>query len=330
MENNLISIVVTCYNLEDEIGRCLDSLCRQTYQNLQIIVVDDGSQDQSFARIQEAARKDRRIVAVYQENAGPSSARNHGIRLATGEFLMFIDGDDYVADTYVEHFAEVSEGCDLVIGGQCSICDGHVEFAMQENSFRCTKEEYKKTYFLDSIRKRSIFGPVIKLYRMSVIRQHQICFDETVSIHEDALFVIDFLQHVHIVSGISYAEYYYVQHHIGTSLVSKFHENELAVNHRYFEMVFAFLGEEASTKPAIRCLNKTFLNIDISTIRKFYNSDRYSLIGGLRYIHRLTANPLFRRMRRQLLRADPRAVMKFYRPVLVSHAINYLAIKMKR
>ena len=91
---DLISVIVTCYNGEKYIKACLESICSQTYKTLQIIVVDDGSQDKSWDIIQKYASKDTRITAISKKNGGVSSARNCGLKYANCKYISFIDGDD--------------------------------------------------------------------------------------------------------------------------------------------------------------------------------------------------------------------------------------------
>lgn len=101
MGNDLISIIVPAYNVEDQVERCLKSLCAQTYRNLEIIVVDDGSTDKSGEIIDSFAALDSRIIAIHKKNGGVSSARNAGLKKASGTFIGFVDSDDYInADMY--------------------------------------------------------------------------------------------------------------------------------------------------------------------------------------------------------------------------------------
>lgn len=96
MNNSLISIIVPVYNIKEYLPRCVDSLCAQTYQNIEIILVDDGSTDGTSLLCDELAKKDERIRVFHKENGGSSSARNLGIANSKGEYLGFVDSDDYV------------------------------------------------------------------------------------------------------------------------------------------------------------------------------------------------------------------------------------------
>lgn len=94
--NALISIIVPVYNFEDYIRRCVDSILCQTYSNIELILVDDGSQDQSCVICDEYKNRDSRVKVVHKKNGGTSEARNFGLELAEGEYIGFVDGDDYI------------------------------------------------------------------------------------------------------------------------------------------------------------------------------------------------------------------------------------------
>ena len=102
MDKHLISIIIPVYNVEAYLRRCIDSVISQTYKNLEIILVDDGSTDTSGKICDEYAQKDMRINVIHKENGGLSDARNVGIDLASGEYFAFIDSDDYVCMDYID------------------------------------------------------------------------------------------------------------------------------------------------------------------------------------------------------------------------------------
>ena len=93
---NLVSIIVPVYNTEKYLSKCLDSLIKQTYKNLEIILIDDSSTDNSIAICKDYQKKDERIKIYQKENGGPASARNYGLEKARGEYILFIDSDDYI------------------------------------------------------------------------------------------------------------------------------------------------------------------------------------------------------------------------------------------
>lgn len=100
-EKDLVSVVVPVYNVEQYVGRCIESLTAQTYSNIEIILVDDGSRDRSGAICDQYSERDRRVVTIHKKNGGLSDARNEGIRHARGKWITFVDSDDFVHPEYV-------------------------------------------------------------------------------------------------------------------------------------------------------------------------------------------------------------------------------------
>lgn len=103
MENSLITVIVPVYNVEKYLRKCIDSILVQTYQNLEIILVDDGSRDNSGSICDEYAKQDSRIIVIHKENGGLSDARNAALDIAKGVYITCVDSDDYLAEDYVEY-----------------------------------------------------------------------------------------------------------------------------------------------------------------------------------------------------------------------------------
>lgn len=125
----LVSIVVPIYKVEQYLERCVHSICNQTYRELEIILVDDGSPDQCGKMCEEYAKQDDRIQVVHKENGGLSDARNEGVKYATGKYILFVDSDDYIAKDLVEKTVEVAEtqNCDIVLFDYYYVEDGMTE-----------------------------------------------------------------------------------------------------------------------------------------------------------------------------------------------------------
>ena len=115
----VVSIIIPMYNSEQYIERCILSLIKQKYGNIEIIVVDDGSIDQGKRIVKKLQNMDRRIVYLYQKNSGPGRARNYAIGVSSGKYLLFVDSDDYLSDDYVLHLVNQAEEneAELAIGG---------------------------------------------------------------------------------------------------------------------------------------------------------------------------------------------------------------------
>lgn len=138
--NNLkykISVIVPIYNAEKYLKRCVDSIVNQSYKNLEIILVDDGSPDGCPELCDTFAKTDKRIKVLHKPNGGVSSARNEGLKIATGDFVTFVDSDDYILEDYIEKSASmIDEKIDLVVAGQHIIDDNkNVKITTPETNF---------------------------------------------------------------------------------------------------------------------------------------------------------------------------------------------------
>lgn len=128
--NDLISIIVPAYNVAPWLSRCLDSIIHQTYQNIEVIVIDDGSTDGTSQILDEYVAKDSRIVAIHQSNAGLVAVRNKGITMATGSYITFVDGDDAIEPNIYERLLNNAKkyNADISHCGVAFCCpDGHIE-----------------------------------------------------------------------------------------------------------------------------------------------------------------------------------------------------------
>ena len=121
-----ISVIIPVYKVEQYLPECLDSIINQTYKNLEIICIDDGSPDNSGKILDEYASKDNRIRVIHKENGGISSARNAGLDIATGDWISFVDSDDWLdINTYEKLLSSADEAnTDIVMFGNCSVNNG--------------------------------------------------------------------------------------------------------------------------------------------------------------------------------------------------------------
>lgn len=193
--NPKVSIIVPIYNTAKYLPKCLDSILSQTYQNLEIILVDDGSTDDSGKIADGYAKKDRRIKVIHQKNAGQSSARNHGLKNATGEYISFIDSDDTVAKTFIEKLLFTNQGTTLSVCGirYKRLRQRSVEDVYTNHLRSIRPNESKKAYilYLLAIDGR-IYSSVNKLYKASVAKKLK--FDESINFAEDTKFVLNYLK----------------------------------------------------------------------------------------------------------------------------------------
>ena len=185
MMKKLVSVIIPAYNIEEYIGRCLDSVLSQTYENLEIIVVDDGSSDGTGKILDDYERKDSRIKVIHKENGGVSSARNKGLDVATGGYIGFVDGDDLIAPEMYETLVNLleEEDADIAHCGYQMVFPDRVDYYYNTGK---RKVQTRKEGLKDLLSGEMIEpGLVNKLYRKNVIKDHRL--DETVKINEDLL-----------------------------------------------------------------------------------------------------------------------------------------------
>ena len=116
-----VSVIIPVYNVEKFILKTVESVMNQDYKDVEIILVNDGSPDNSAQIIDELAKRDSRIICIHKENGGVSSARNAGLKIATGEYVTFIDGDDWVEPNYISYLLELVEKNNCEIGTKITI-----------------------------------------------------------------------------------------------------------------------------------------------------------------------------------------------------------------
>ena len=186
MTTPLISVIVPVYRVEEYLERCVKSILSQTYKNLEVILVDDGSPDQCPAICDACAEKDVRVKVIHQENKGLSGARNAGIDAASGEYLAFVDSDDYVSPHFIEELYQLLQDTDCAIG-QCRFSyvkgDGLVEEG--DSAFCIYRGESLMEQLYGPEEKATCFVVAWnKLYRAELFKETGIRYPEG-RIHED-------------------------------------------------------------------------------------------------------------------------------------------------
>lgn len=182
----LISVIIPAYNIENYIERCLKSVCEQTYTNLEIIVIDDGSKDRTREIIDKIAQEDSRIIPIHKENAGVSAARNTGLDKATGDYIGFVDGDDVIEKDMYEFLLEnaVKYDADISHCGYQMVFPSRIDYYYNTGEVRI-QDNYQGVFDLVKADK---IEPGIwnKLYRRELLCN--IYLDESIRINEDFLF----------------------------------------------------------------------------------------------------------------------------------------------
>ncbi len=166
--DELISVIVPVYKVEKYLDQCVQSIVDQTYRNLEIILVDDGSPDNCPQMCDEWAKRDSRIRVIHQENQGAGAARNRGLEAAAGQWIAFVDSDDYLADGIYEHLSSLlMQGADIAECNHTEVREAPFSFSESEEAIRWfTPEEAMSEHIRDGIFRQLIWN---KLYTRAVI-----------------------------------------------------------------------------------------------------------------------------------------------------------------
>ena len=280
MSKPLVSIILPVYNAQNHIARCLESICAQSWQNIEVIVLNDGSKDQSLPVCEAFRAKDERIVLVDKANSGVSDTRNLGLKLASGKYVQFVDSDDYIDPDFTEHLVTAAEqnNADLVIAPYKMVIPagatkpeqvldklqdelGVMTVArppeVREYGFLpagvYTQDEFAR-HLMD--KPASYFYGVLwnKLYRRDLLVDHQIQFTSEVRWAEDLVFNMQYLEYANVLVSIPEAGYYYVQNpqsicHTQINAASLV-QNKIQVFHYYTEL-YTRLGIYEEVRPQL-------------------------------------------------------------------------------
>ena len=206
----LVTIIIPIYNAEKFVDKCLKSVIAQSYQNIEIILINDGSEDYSKQKCDSWAKKDRRISVIHKKNAGVSSARNTGIDIAKGQYIYFVDSDDWLPNDSIEEMIR------YIVSSNADFCCGSIErvgvFSKTSQTVKTILEFHsddleKMLRFLEYI--ESCPSPWGKMYRTDIIRTNSIKFVEGIAYGEDSIFLWTYLEKCHKIVAIPNIVYCY-------------------------------------------------------------------------------------------------------------------------
>lgn len=234
--NELVSFIVPVYNGEKYIERCIKSICRQTYSNIEIIVVDDGSTDLTENLMKQMAMSDDRIRIFSKKNGGASSARNYGLNRIRGEYVFFVDSDDWIDSGMVEYNMSL-------------ISKNNVEMVI--NDFYYNELEYKDTFaqiegevLLDKLRETLIVSDklnsqCLSMYATKIIRENNILFPEDIKCGEDNIFNLYYVDCIKRAYYTKRAYYHYEVHK--DSGCRKLHHDQIEMYEKQLEIKMVYL-----------------------------------------------------------------------------------------
>ena len=246
----LVSVVIPVYNSEKKLKHTIESVINQTYSNIEIILINDGSQDSSLEICNSYKEQDKRIIVINKENSGVSNTRNKGIEIASGKYIMFIDSDDYIEKEMIyDMINKTDENTDLVISG--------MKMQYIENGKIVSQEKYclmNKTYSVDDFVNAMMrdfelicfCGPCCKLYKTENLKKFNVKFPTNLTMGEDTWYNLDYIS---VCSGkivtLSKIYYNYIREN-KNSLFTRFYEDYIKITEKVYNKFLTFLRDRAN------------------------------------------------------------------------------------
>ena len=233
-----LSVIIPVYNAAPYLQACIDSLLDQRFSDFEVLLIDDGSTDESGVICDEFARKDPRVIALHQKNGGACAARNRGIEYAQGEFIVFVDADDLVTYDYLQHLME--SDADMVVAG-LKMFGAKTKIAVPTRRDDFGIDGLATHWNTPPNMNYLYCYPVAKRFRTRIIHDYCIRFDESVFFSEDTCFNIRYYFHADSFTELPYADYLYRITEITRDEKYKMSAVELIRHHDCLESCFNIL-----------------------------------------------------------------------------------------
>lgn len=273
-----ISVIIPVYKVEKCISKCIESIIGQTYSNWELLLIDDGSPDESGSICDKYATTDSRIKVFHIQNGGPSNARNNGLDNATGDYVCFVDADDWVESTYLEHlYAGLQiDGVGVVVGGHIREENNKIINRTVGNAFYHNKQFHR---IFEEQRIVHWGYTVAKLYNLKTICNNGLRFPTNVRYCEDLIFFLEYWYYCDWIKFISEVDYHYM-------IVNN--SNSLIVSYNSFE------SELEGYKRCKQCFEQLAIKYHASSdeIRHSFEWCSYMFMRTLKSMYRVGKNKL--------------------------------------
>lgn len=285
-----VSIIVPVFNAEKYLEECISSIICQTYQDFELILINDGSTDKSALICDKYANIDSRIRVIHKENGGVSSARNAGIISSKGKYLVFVDADDILSKDFLK------EGMSIITDNSIDIFISGIRMNYYQENVVIKNEDLgvvrDTRYHINELLEQididfplmCICGPWAKIYRKKIIDNNNIRFDESLSFGEDTRFNLNVYKHCSR-AFFSEKKLYYYRRINGESLFSKFKVDTYELHRDEYSMLYYLMKEKNCNQVAFNRFNNLYFSMMIGCICEYYRnysntsfSDRLGLI----------------------------------------------------
>lgn len=238
MLNPTISVIVPVYNAEKYLHRCIDSILAQTFTNFELLLINDGSKDNSGKICDEYAARDQRVRVFHKENSGVSKARNLGLDNARSEWVTFVDSDDWVREDFLEKRLELA----LKENADITYCDVEYVYATHNAYCKTAEQVYGKADTVNSwILSRTTYSPII-LVKRTLFEKYNLRYIEGIRFGEDFNLIIKLVLYANRVCHVKEALYFYNKQN-DTSAMTKLHLYRDDLKFVYSDLIKCFISE---------------------------------------------------------------------------------------
>lgn len=275
MKNNKVkvSIIVPAYNVSNYIGQCISSIQNQSYNNIEIIVINDGSTDSTLNIINNIAEQDSRVIVINRPNKGVSSVRNVGVEYSSGEWIVFVDGDDYLANNFIEHMLEIAEIT-------------NADFCLSTDCYKSTNDVQNKIISIDTLNSvqattlllstKVDVGCWNKMFKKRLLDENNIRFNEKLFYGEGLSFITTCAQYSKIIGVSNMKLYYYRQNNLISATkkfnIEKIQNGWMALNNIEDNLIL----KDKSIDNMLKCHRCLFALAAVTKILNSKNRKEYS------------------------------------------------------
>lgn len=292
----MFSIIVPVYKAERYLNRCVDSILQQSNDNFELILVNDGSPDKCPQICDEYAVLDKRVIVIHKENGGVSSARNLGINVANGKYLVFVDSDDFIDTDMISIYEKAinnNQSVDYLISGTTMITYDN-ETIEETIDYKLKTGVYNTKTLLEALNIDypliCISGPCSKVFKKEILDKHNIRFNEELTLGEDGYFNICYIEHCQEIVTLNDICYYYIRQNT-ESLYSVYHKDCLEVHEIVYDKMREVIVKNNCDEICKMNFEKMYYDMLISCIIKdFQNPNKTNKVSRKETIVKVVGN----------------------------------------
>lgn len=320
----LVSLIIPVYNAEKTIEKCVNSILNQTYKDFELILVNDGSTDNTLDLCRHFAEMDDRITLINKKNQGVSAARNDGIDKAKGKYLFFVDSDDTVDKDYIKTLVEAKENNPQFDNVWCKIKSTRANFEFTQN------ETYCKTDFMTLYNKTEACSgsPVNKIYELECIKKFRLKMPSDISLGEDLIFNLEYLNHNNGKILIIDKPLYNYSEDSNQSLSKKYRSDLFAANNVVNNAIKEKLQLWKAPQTEFEQLNKKiFMNYQDAMFNEMVKKNNKPLKEKIKFNNEILKNKEFQELLNKYSNTINPIMSKLYR--IRNYRLIYWLLKLK-